>query len=1155
MPKRNDISSILLIGSGPIVIGQACEFDYSGNQAVKALKEEGYRVILVNPNPATVMTTPGTADAIYMDPLEVPYVEKIIQREKPDAVLATMGGQTALNLAMDLEAAGVFERYGVEVIGASIESIRLAEDRGEFKELVARLGLESPRSALVTNIDEAMAVKAEFGLPLIIRPSYTLGGKGGSIAYTEEDAHDAIEHALVESPVHTALIEESLIGWQEFEMEVMRDAADNAVIVCSIENIDPMGVHTGDSITVAPAQTLSDREYQRMRTASIDILRGVGVDCGGSNVQFAYNPADGRMIVIEMNPRVSRSSALASKATGFPIARASARLAVGYTLDEVINDITGKTVSSFEPALDYVAVKVPRFELEKFPQGYASLGTQMKSVGESLALGRTFPEALNKAIRAAEYGFDGLEELPLPVGAGGTGVGETAGSGGTAGVDTRRDDELRKIVSSLHPRRIFAIYSLLRAAVANEGAGGAGTPSGENAAGGKNAAGEGAAAHGRDAVADELQWIEEASGYNRWFLAEFLEIARLEARIAAASQPIAPELLLEAKQAGLTDRRIAALLSGSARAAAGTPRGGMAPSGATDDRTPSATPEMIAAAREGAGIVASYHFVDTCAGEFEADTPYFYSSWGEEDEGAPVGEAGVLIVGSGPNRIGQGLEFDTCCTLSSLAYRRLGRKTVMVNSNPETVSTDFNVSDRLYIEPLTPEDVIHVMKKERVKEVVVQLGGQTPLNMAAELEAAGARIVGTPLSGILDAEDREKFSALVRRLGLRQPDNRMAGTADAVRAAAEEIGYPVLLRPSFVLGGRSMTIAYNRGELDAFLDAAPVLSPERPVLVDQFLEDAFEYDVDAVSDGENVYVGGIMQHIEAAGVHSGDSACVFPPFKSDRAIETEMVTATAAIARAIGVKGFLNIQFAVQAGTLYILEVNPRASRTVPFLSKASGVDLVGAAVSVWTGRSLREQGLVAPDGDGIGVGSCVTGWAVKEAMFSFDRFTGHDPLLGPEMRSTGEAIGIGADFGEAFAKATIATGTQLPHRGRVFVAVNDYDKQTVLPIVEELLEMGFVISATRGTASFLFEHGIMAEVILKVHEGHPNVIDHIRSGRIDLMINTPLGRFTRSDDGYLRVEALRHRIPYTTTTSAARAAVEAIRHLRRDETIPRALP
>ena len=1078
MPRRDDISSILLVGSGPIVIGQACEFDYSGNQAVKALREEGYRVILVNPNPATVMTTPGTADAIYVEPLEVPYIEEIIRQERPDAILATMGGQTALNLAMDLEAAGVMERHGVEVIGASIDSIRLAEDRGAFKELVAELGLESPRSALVTSLQEAMDVRAEFGLPLIVRPSYTLGGKGGSIAYTEAEARGAIEHALAESPVHTALIEESLIGWQEFELEVMRDAADNAVIVCSIENLDPMGVHTGDSITVAPQQTLSDREYQRMRSAAIEILRGVGVDCGGSNVQFAYNPADGRMIVIEMNPRVSRSSALASKATGFPIARASARLAVGYTLDEVINDITGKTVSSFEPALDYVAVKVPRFELEKFPAGYASLGTQMKSVGESLALGRSFIEALNKAVRAAEYGLDGLAELDVA------------------------EAELQRMVAALHPRRLFAAYTLMRRAASVGGEPGS--------------------------VIDD---IHAASGYDPWYLSELAGCAALEQELCGYRGQLdgmPAELLLRAKQAGLTDGRIGLRVDSSA--------------------------EAVSRRRMAADIRVSYHFVDTCAGEFEADTPYFYSSWGEEDEGEPLGERAVLIVGSGPNRIGQGLEFDTCCTLSSMAFRASGRPTIMVNSNPETVSTDFNVSDRLYIEPLSPEDVIAVMRKEGVRDVVVQLGGQTPLNMAEELAAAGARIVGTSVVSIQDAEDREKFSALITRLGLRQPANRMAGDPEGVRKAASAIGYPVLLRPSFVLGGRSMAIAYTPDELDAFLDAAPVLSPERPILVDQFLEDAFEYDVDAVCDGNDVYVGGIMQHIEAAGVHSGDSACVFPPFKSDRRLETEMVNAAAAIARETGVSGFLNIQFAVQDGNLYVLEVNPRASRTVPFLSKASGVDLVAAVVRVWMGSSLREQGLVAPDGDGIGVGSCVTGWAVKEAMFSFDRFVGHDPLLGPEMRSTGEAIGIGADFGEAFAKATLATGARLPRSGRVFVAVNDTDKETIVPVVRDLIEMGFSVCATRGTAAALFERGILAEVVLKVHEGHPNVIDHIRSGRIDMMINTPLGRYTHSDDGYLRVEALRHQIPYTTTTSAARAAVEAIRHLRRGDTAVRPL-
>jgi carbamoyl-phosphate synthase large subunit len=1086
MPARRDISSILILGSGPIVIGQACEFDYSGNQAVTALREEGYRVILVNPNPATVMTTPGNADVIYVEPLQVDFVEQIISRERPDAILATMGGQTALNLAMDLDAAGVLERYGVQIIGAGIQSIRLAEDRGEFKRLMDSIGLESPRSMLVGSRDEAREVMAQFGLPLIIRPSYTLGGKGGSIAYTTDQAQDAIATALAESPVHTALIEESLLGWKEFELEVMRDAADNAVIVCSIENIDPMGIHTGDSITVAPIQTLSDREYQRMRTAAIEILRAVGVDCGGSNVQFGLNPADGRMVVIEMNPRVSRSSALASKATGFPIARASARLAVGYTLDEVINEITGQTVSSFEPALDYVAVKVPRFELEKFPAGYTTLGTQMKSVGESLALGRTMTEALNKAIRAAEYGFDSLQEIP----------------GSRA--------ELQVMVETLHPRRIFAAYTLIVRTLLE-------------------------APEEPARLEELLQWIQRVSGYDPWFLHALAELARLEQEIrkhgttGEGPDTLNEKLLRRAVRAGLTDRRIAVLCASEGA--------------------------LVAHRRELLNLRRTYHFVDTCAGEFAAATPYFYSTWAEQDEGVPLGDTAVMIVGSGPNRIGQGLEFDTCCTLSSTAFRAAGKRTIMVNSNPETVSTDFNISDRLYIEPLTAEDVIAVMRKEQVRQVVVQLGGQTPLNMAAELEAAGAQIVGTPLGGIYDAEDREKFAALVRRLGLRQPENRIAGTPQEVMVAAGEIGFPVLLRPSFVLGGRSMTIAYNETELQAFLDRAPMVSPDRPVLVDQFLEDAFEYDVDAVADGHHVYIGGIMQHIEAAGIHSGDSACVFPPFKSDRVLETEMIAATAAMAREIGVRGFLNIQFAVREGILYLLEVNPRASRTVPFLSKVSGVNLVSAAVGVWTGKDLRTQGLVAPDGDGIGVGSCGTGWAVKEAMFSFDRFRGHDPLLGPEMRSTGESIGIGADFGEAFAKATIATGVNLPLDGRVFVSVHDADKETILPVVRELHAMGFSLAATRGTASFLFAHGFMAEVVLKVHEGHPHVVDHLAAGRIDLVINTPLGRYTHRDDDTLRIEALKNRVPYTTTTSAARAAVDAIRHLRRGERIPRPLP
>ncbi|THB64854.1 MAG: carbamoyl-phosphate synthase large subunit [Spirochaetaceae bacterium] len=1070
MPARRDISTILVFGSGPIVIGQACEFDYSGNQAVKALKEEGYRVVLVNPNPATVMTTPGTADAIYMDPLEVPYVEDIIRKEKPDAVLPTMGGQTALNLTLELAKHGIFEKYGIELLGAGIEAIQIAEDRGQFKELMTSIGLENPNSVVVTSLAEARAFLAEVGFPIIIRPSFTLGGRGGSIAHREEEFDEYIEWALAESPVHQVLLDESLLGWKEFELEVMRDTADNAVVVCSIENVDPMGIHTGDSITVAPIQTLSDREYQHMRTAAIKILQAVGVECGGSNVQFAMNPVDGRMVVIEMNPRVSRSSALASKATGFPIARCAARLAVGFTLDEIVNDITGKTVSCFEPSLDYVAVKVPRFELEKFPSGYAELGTQMKSVGETLAIGRTYTEALNKAIRAGEFGFLGLEDLPsIP------------------------DDEILRMTKTLHPRRIFAAYTRL-------------------VRGGRR----------------ELAALQADTMYDPWFLHEMAELAALEHRLR--SEDMDDELLMQAKRAGLSDLRIARLR-----------------------RT---TEEEVFEMRQQAGIHAGYHFVDTCSGEFAADTPYFYSTYGEIDEGGQASHPAVMILASGPNRIGQGLEFDTCCTLSSMAYRRLGVETIIVNSNPETVSTDFNVSDRLYIEPLTAEDVISIIRKENVTDVVVQLGGQTPLNMAEALQAAGAKVVGTSVDAIQGVEDRGLFSSLVNRLGLAQPINRMAGTIEEVYRYAEDIGYPVLLRPSFVLGGRSMVIAYSREELEGFLAQGVEIHPDRPVLVDQFLEDAFEYDIDAVCDGKNVYIGGIMQHIEAAGVHSGDSACVFPPYKSSADILEKMRLATAEIARDLNVQGFLNIQFAVQNEILYILEVNPRASRTVPFISKASGVDLVDAAVKIWTGVDLAEQGLVpAGTPDACAVGKCVVGWAVKEAMFSFDRFRDQDPLLGPEMKSTGEVIGIGADFGEAFAKATQATGTQLPTSGTVFVSVHDDDKPAVLEIVKSFQEMGFHICATRGTADYLFQNGVFSEVILKVHEGHPNIVDHMRGDRVQLLINTPRGRYTQTDDAYLRIESLRRKIPYTTTTSAARAALEGIRYLSKGEVTARPLP
>jgi carbamoyl-phosphate synthase large subunit len=900
----------------------------------------------------------------------------------------------------------------------------------------------------------------EVGFPLILRPSFTLGGRGGSIAHSFEDYQLLLEKALEESPVHTCLVEESMLGWKEFEMEVMRDKADNAIIVCSIENIDPMGVHTGDSITIAPIQTLSDREYQRMRTASIDILRAVGVDCGGSNVQFAWKPGSDRMIVIEMNPRVSRSSALASKATGFPIAMASAKLAVGYTLDEIVNEITGVTVSCFEPALDYCAVKVPRFELEKFPLGYKSLGTQMKSVGESLAMGRTAIEAINKAIRGNEAGLQGLISL-----------------------DEKSDDELEAIIGRLDPQRIYAIFTILKR--------------------------QGATA---------MDWIAKVSGYTPWFLYQFMEMVEVELALEAGDLSAAK--ILESKRMGYSDKRIANLTG--------------------------KTEKDIEELRTRENLHPAFHFVDTCAGEFAAKTPFFYSTYGEMDEGGASGPETVVILASGPNRIGQGLEFDTCCTLASVAYRKQGRKTIVINSNPETLSTDYNISDRLYLEPLNYENVREIMRKEKVTDVVVQLGGQTPLNMAEALEQGGFNIIGTPVKSIHDTEDRGLFADLIRRLGLRQPENRMAANAQEVYRHVADIGYPVLLRPSFVLGGRSMFIAYSQDELEVFLKKGVEMSAERPVLVDQFLEDAYEYDVDAICEGENVYVGGIMQHIEAAGVHSGDSACVFPPFEANPEVEKEMIEATAKIARDIGVRGFLNIQFAVKDNLLYILEVNPRASRTVPFLAKASGVNLIDAVVRSWLGEDLKAQGLVGEDG--VGIGHCTTGWAVKEAVFSFDRFADLDPLLGPEMKSTGEGIGIGDSFGEAYSKAQFSVSTSLPTAGGVFVSVHDSDKDKTLPVVQELVSLGFTVSATRGTADFLEKHGISSEIILKVQDGHPNVIDHIRSGKVDLLINTPKGRFSQSDDAQIRVEAVRHKVPYTTTTAAAKAALEGIKYLKTEE-------
>jgi len=1058
MSKREDIHRILVVGSGPIVIGQACEFDYSGTQAVKALKEEGYEVLLVNPNPATVQTTAGIADHIYLEPLKTEYVEQIFQRDRPDAILTTMGGQTGLNLAMELSRKGLLDKYNVQVIGASIKSIELAEDRGKFKQVVSSLGLESPRSEVVHTIQEGVKAKDDIGYPVIIRPSFTLGGFGGSIAHDDAEFTDCIERALETSPVHEALVEESLIGWKEFEMEVMRDRKDNAIIVCSIENIDPMGVHTGDSITIAPIQTLDDQAYQAMRDASINILRAVGVDCGGSNVQFAVNPQTGKMVVIEMNPRVSRSSALASKATGFPIARCSAKLAVGYTLDEVVNEITGKSVSCFEPALDYCAVKVPRFELEKFPLPYSALGTQMRSVGEALALGRTALEALNKAIRASERKFEGLTDMR---------------EGGKY-----TDDEIDHILHSAHPLRLMSAYTMI-------------------------------VEHGPSILPE----LSKLTGFDRWFLYQLVRQAEMDKKLSKG--PLTKELILEAKRYGMSDKRIATLSHQSE--------------------------DAVYRMRTGEGIVAVAHHVDTCAGEFQALTPYCYTTYGEKDETTPLGKDAVIILASGPNRIGQGLEFDTCCTLSSLAFRKLGRKTIMVNSNPETVSTDFNISDRLYIEPLTAEHVKEIMRLEGTKNVVVQLGGQTPLNMADDLQAAGANIIGTSLDGLDRAGDRERFSQVVRKLGLRNPANQTAHSRDEIIPKALEVGFPVLLRPSFVLGGRGMFIVDDEEGLQDFLEHSGVeITPKAPVLIDQFLEDAFEYDLDAVSDGKSIYIGGILQHIEAAGIHSGDSAAVFPPYKAIPSVLSQMREWALKLAQELQVKGLMNIQFASKEDKLYIIEVNPRGSRTVPFISKASGVNLVEAAVRVWNGEDLVAQGLVGREGT-FAEGHCITGWAIKEAVFSFDRFSNVDPALGPEMRSTGEAIGMGRSFGEAYAKSQAAAGNRLPTSGNVVISVTKKDRQTIVPIARQLQKLGFHLFATHGTARDLFDAGILCNVVLKVQDGHPNIVDMMHARQVDLVINTPMGYHARRSDDDIRTAAMRLKIPYTTTTSAAAAAVQAI--------------
>jgi carbamoyl-phosphate synthase large subunit len=1062
MPLRKDLKSVLLIGSGPIVIGQACEFDYSGTQALKALREEGLRLILINSNPATIMTDPDLADRTYIEPMTVAMVAKIIERERPDAVLPTVGGQTALNLAIELAEAGVLERYGVELIGANLAAIKKAEDRDLFKSAMVKIGLKVPRSAIAHSRDDAEAALRRFGLPLIIRPSRTLGGTGGAIARDVDDFYAKVGRGLDLSPIHEVLIEESIEGWKEFELEVMRDTADNVVIVCSIENLDPMGVHTGDSITVAPAQTLTDKEYQLMRDAAIRIIREIGVDTGGSNIQFAINPADGRMVVIEMNPRVSRSSALASKATGFPIAKIAARLAVGYRLDEIPNDITRMTPACFEPTIDYVVTKIPRFTFEKFRGAVDELGPQMKSVGEAMAIGRTFKESLQKALRSLEIGSYGLESQFL----------------GRSQADALR--EIGRLIARPSSLRLHYLADAFRLGLSNDD-------------------------------------IYAYSRVDPWFLNAIAEIVSAEARIAAA--PLNPELLREAKAMGFADRRIADLRRTSEAA--------------------------IALRRKEFGVQPVFKTVDTCAAEFEAFTPYLYSTYEAEDEAAPDARRKVMILGGGPNRIGQGIEFDYCCVHASLALKEDGFETIMVNCNPETVSTDYDISDRLYFEPLTFEDVMAIVERERPMGVIVQFGGQTPLKLAMPLARAGVPILGTLPDAIDRAEDRALFNALVEELGLRQPRGILAHNAAEAINGATAIGYPVLIRPSYVLGGRAMEIIADETGLRRYLEQALQASEERPLLVDRYLDGAIEVDVDAIADGERVVIGGIMEHVEHAGIHSGDSACVLPPRSLTPAIQDELMRQTRLLARALGVVGLINVQYAIFEDAVHILEVNPRASRTIPFVSKTIGVPLAKLAARVMAGRKLAELGFERER-----VPAHV---AVKESVFPFARFAGVDTLLGPEMKSTGEVMGLDTSFAAAFAKAQLAASTDLPLAGQVFISVRDADKPLLEPIARGLTAMGFELVATGGTARQIQRLGLACAAVNKVAEGGPHVLDLMRANRIAVVINTPDEEGT-ADSFSIRRTALELRLPFFTTMAGAQAAVEAIAALQAGEPTPRAL-
>jgi carbamoyl-phosphate synthase large subunit len=1056
MPKRSDIDSVLIIGAGPIIIGQACEFDYSGAQACKALKEEGYRVVLVNSNPATIMTDPEMADATYIEPVHWKTISKVIEREKPDALLPTMGGQTALNCALDLARLGVLDAHGVELIGASRDAIDKAEDRERFREAMRDIGLECPRSLLVHNLDEALESQQEIGFPTIVRPSFTLGGTGGGIAYNREEFEQICSRGLDASPTTEVLLEESVLGWKEFEMEVVRDRNDNCIIVCSIENFDPMGVHTGDSITVAPAQTLTDKEYQILRNASIEVLREIGVDTGGSNVQFAVNPEDGRLLVIEMNPRVSRSSALASKATGFPIARVAAKLAVGYTLDELANDITGgATPASFEPTIDYVVTKIPRFNFEKFPQASPRLTTQMKSVGEVMAIGRTFQESLQKALRGLETDLSGLNEI----------------------ISAEAPDAeavLRQELKNPGPERLRYLADALRLGM------------------------------------DPAE-VHSHSGVDPWFIAQIEDLLATESGLRKLDlDSLGHEALFSVKRKGFSDKRIAELMG--------------------------VTEAQVRERRHQMKVRPVYKRVDSCAAEFSASTAYLYSTYEEECESNPAQRKKIIVLGGGPNRIGQGIEFDYCCVQAALAAREDGFESIMVNCNPETVSTDYDTSDRLYFEPLTLEDVLEIIDVEQPYGVIVQYGGQTPLKLAKDLESAGAPIIGTSPESIDLAEDRERFQGLINELGLRQPPNRTARTEDEALALASEIGYPMVVRPSYVLGGRAMEIVYDESDLKAYIRDAVAVSDRSPVLLDRFLDDAIEVDVDAVCDGKDVLVAGIMEHIEQAGVHSGDSACSLPPCSLGREVQDQLTAQTCKLAHALSVVGLMNVQYAIQGDQIFVLEVNPRASRTVPFVSKATGLPIARIAAHCMGGRSLESQGIVC---DKVHTADY---FSVKEAVFPFVKFPGVDSLLGPEMKSTGEVMGVGRSFGDAFAKALTAAGDALPGSGRAFISVRDRDKPEAVNISRELGDLGFKLVATRGTADALRAAGIDCDQVNKVTEGRPHVVDMLKNDEIDLIVNTTEGKQAIADSYTIRRTALQHGVSYTTTMAGAKATVLAIK-------------